>query len=145
MKLVLQRVSQASVEVNGKIVGKIGRGVLVLLCVVSQDSAESAEYLAKKVAEFRIFPDEKHHMNLSLLDVHGEALVISQFTLAADAKKGKRPSFDLAAPPEEANTLYEKFVLCLRQLGINTETGIFGAYMLVSSINDGPVTFVLEK
>jgi D-tyrosyl-tRNA(Tyr) deacylase len=127
------------------VVGKIGSGVLIYLCVLAGDTEEEGKFLAKKVAEFRIFPDQEYKMNLSLLEVRGEALVISQFTLAADGKKGKRPSFDLAAPPDKAKELYEKFLENLQNLGIKTESGIFGAFMQVSSINNGPVTFVLEK
>jgi D-tyrosyl-tRNA(Tyr) deacylase len=132
------------VHVDGKIVGEIGRGVLILLGVMQGDDAEKAAYLAKKVAEFRIFPDAQGKMNLSLLDIHGAALVVSQFTLAADGKKGKRPSFDYAAPPGEAQILYEHFMQHLRDRGIPTASGVFAAHMEVSLVNDGPVTFVLE-
>ena len=145
MKLVLQRVSHASVEVDGKIVGQIPRGVLVFLGVLQGDTEEQAKFLAQKVAEFRIFPDEQGKMNRSLLDIRGEALVVSQFTLAADGSKGKRPSFDRAEHPDRAEPLYEQFVQNLRDLGVPTACGIFGASMKVQLLNDGPVTFVLER
>ena len=145
MKVLLQRVSKAHVEVDGEIVGKIGNGVVVFLGVMKGDTEKELEYLVEKTAKFRFFPDEKGKMNLSLLDVKGEALIISQFTLAADGKKGKRPSFDQAASPEEAESLYKKFIQKLEDLGVATASGIFGAHMHIHLINDGPVTFLLEK
>ena len=144
MKVILQRVSSASVSVNGKIAGAVNQGILILLGVMKGDQQEDVDYLAQKIAAYRIFPDEHGRMNKSLLDIKGEALVVSQFTLAADGKKGRRPSFDNAAPPEEALLLYEKFIQKLRSLNIQTATGIFGAYMEVTLVNDGPVTFVME-
>lgn len=145
MKIVLQRVSQSSVTVEGKVVGQIGRGILIYLGIIKGDTEEEARYLATKVAQYRIFPDQERKMNLSVLDIGGESLVISQFTLAASGKKGNRPSFDDAAPPPEAERLYEKFIGHLRSLKIPTQSGVFGAYMQVSSVNDGPVTFILER
>lgn len=145
MRLVLQRVSRAQVSVNGKIVGEIGRGLLVLLGVQTGDSREEMEWGARKTAELRIFQDDNDKMNLSLKDINGEVLVISQFTLLADTEKGRRPSFIDAAPPEEAETLYHYFTDCLRKSGIPTATGIFAAKMSVSLINEGPVTIVLDR
>lgn len=114
------------------------------LAIIKGDTLEKANALAEKIAYYRIFPDQEHKMNLSLLDVRGEALVVSQFTLAADCRKGRRPGFDLAASPEDALHLYQKFVEKLQSFNITTATGIFGAYMEVSSINHGPVTFLFE-
>lgn len=145
MKIVLQRVSQAAVVIDGKTVGQIGRGILIYLGIFKEDTETQALSLAKKAAEFRIFPDQARKMNLSLLDIQGQALVVSQFTLATAEKSGRRPGFDAAALPEQATPLYEAFIRQLRSLGVNTHTGVFGAYMQVNSINDGPVTFILEK
>jgi D-tyrosyl-tRNA(Tyr) deacylase len=145
MKAVVQRVLEASVVVEGNMVGKIGQGLLIYLGIIKGDSTTQVDALSQKIVQFRVFPDEQYRMNRSLVDVQGEALVISQFTLASDGKKGNRPSFDQAASPEEALPLYEKFIKNLKELGIRTNTGIFGAYMQVSSINYGPVTFILEK
>lgn len=145
MRAVVQRVKDACVTVDDKIIGKIERGILIYLAVLQEDDGEQANALAEKIAQFRIFPDENHKMNRSVLDIQGQALVISQFTLAADCKKGKRPSFDAALAPEKALPLYERFVQRLQALGVSTQTGSFGAYMQIHSINDGPVTFILEK
>ena len=145
MRLVLQRVSSAQVKIDEEIVGQIAAGVLVLLGVAKGDGKEQMEWGAKKVAELRVFQDSLNKMNLSLQDVHGEALVVSQFTLLGDAKKGRRPSYTDAADPEEAESLYEYFVQCLRSLGIPVQTGVFAAKMSVALVNEGPVTLVLER
>ncbi|PWT92144.1 MAG: D-tyrosyl-tRNA(Tyr) deacylase [Acidobacteria bacterium] len=145
MKLVIQRVSQASVSVNEKVVGAIGRGLLVFLCVEKGDTSELTEHYASKISELRIFGDEEGKMNRSIIDVAGDVLLISQFTLAADAEKGRRPSFDAAAPADQATKLYEEFATHLRNKNLQVATGIFGAYMAVSLINDGPVTILLGK
>lgn len=144
MKAVLQRVSKASVTVDGNVVGAIDRGLVVLLGVEQGDSEQDGAFLAKKTVEMRIFPDEEGKMNRSLQDVGGRLLVISQFTLIADWKKGRRPSFIKAAPPEEGNRLYEHFVKEVRALGVDAQTGIFGAHMDVALVNEGPVTMILE-
>jgi D-tyrosyl-tRNA(Tyr) deacylase len=140
---LIQRVSQAKVEVSGEIVGQIQKGILLLLGVEKQDTEESVEKLLHKVSNYRIFTDEAGKMNLSLRDIGGEMLVVSQFTLAADTKKGMRPSFSSAGTPEQANALYLTFVEKARASGITTQTGQFGADMQVSLCNDGPVTFQL--
>ncbi len=145
MKAVIQRVSSASVSVDGKTVGRIGTGYLILLGVMDGDGKAQAELLAKKTAELRINEDENGKMNLSLTQIGGEALVVSQFTLCADVSHGRRPSFTPSAPPQEAEKLYEYFCEQLRQNGVsNIETGVFGADMQVSLINDGPVTMLLD-
>nr|WP_317413110.1 D-aminoacyl-tRNA deacylase [uncultured Solibaculum sp.] len=145
MRAVLQRVTHASVTVQKEIVGEIGQGFLILLGVTHEDTQEEAELLARKISGLRVFTDEQDKMNLSLLDIDGEALVVSQFTLYADCKKGRRPSFINAARPEEADRLYQKFVELLVQHGIRkVQTGRFGADMKVSLQNDGPVTIVLD-
>jgi D-tyrosyl-tRNA(Tyr) deacylase len=144
MKTVLQRVKSASVAVDGKPVGRIGPGLLLLIGVHQADLEQQAETLARKCAELRIFPDSDGKMNLSLVDVKGDALVVSQFTLYGDCRKGRRPSFIEAAEPEKGNRLYEHFVACLRRLVPRVETGVFGAHMEVSLVNDGPVTLVIE-
>ncbi|WMT57047.1 D-aminoacyl-tRNA deacylase [Truepera radiovictrix] len=140
----MQRVSCARVEVGGKVVGAIGAGLLVLLGVGSGDDAARAEALAAKVAKLRIFGDEAGKMNRSVRDVGGAALVISQFTLYADARRGNRPSYTDAAPPERAEKLYGHFVTALKGQGLEVATGVFGADMQVSLTNDGPVTLMLE-
>ena len=145
MKAVLQRVSEARVDVAGSTVGWIGRGILVLLGVEKGDVERDADWLAEKIAGLRIFEDDAGKMNLSVGDVSGELLVVSQFTLAGNCAKGRRPSFDSAAPPVEANRLYDYFVSRVRALEVPTETGIFQAMMAVSLVNDGPVTFILES
>lgn len=145
MKLVIQRVSEAKVEVNSETVGKIGQGFLVLFGAGAGDTKEQADFLAEKLCNLRVFADENHKMNLSIKDIDGELLVVSQFTLYADCKKGNRPSFINAAAPEKANELYEYFMDKCRNLVRNVQKGIFGADMKVSLLNDGPVTIILEK
>jgi D-tyrosyl-tRNA(Tyr) deacylase len=144
MKAVLQRVSRASVTVEGAIVGSIGTGLLILLGVERGDVERDSEFLAHKAAEMRIFADEAGKMNKSVKDVNGSVLLISQFTLAAEWKKGRRPSFIRAAEPAEGNRLYEHFGQVLRSMEIKVETGVFGAHMDVALVNDGPVTIILD-
>lgn len=145
MKAVIQRVRSANVVVDGITVGEIGKGFLILLGVVEGDTEKEAEILAAKTAKLRIFEDENEKMNLSLTDVDGEALVVSQFTLCADCKKGNRPSFTPSAAPDIANALYKKFTALLYENGIErVENGVFGADMQVSLVNDGPVTIILD-
>lgn len=145
MKAVVQRVSNANVKVNEEIVGKIENGFVVLLGVQNGDTKENADYLVKKITALRVFSDENDKMNLSLKDVNGSLLVVSQFTLCADCVKGNRPSFSGAADPKVANELYEYFVSECRKLDSKVETGIFGANMKLNLTNDGPVTIILEK
>lgn len=145
MKTVIQRVTSASVTVEGRIVGEIGRGILVLLGVEKGDAEARADWLAEKIINLRIFEDEGGKMNLSLRDISGSLLVVSQFTLAGNCDKGRRPSFDSAAAPEEGRRLYEYFVEALKRLNAPVATGIFQADMRVSLVNDGPVTFILER
>ena len=144
MRAVVQRVSSASVRVDGDVVGAIGRGLLVLLGVRHDDTSENAARLAAKLARLRIFPDETGRFDRSLLDVGGGALVVSQFTLLADTRKGNRPSFTDAAPPEVAEPLIELFCDVVRELGVSVETGVFGANMDVELVNDGPVTITVD-
>jgi len=145
MRAVIQRVKESSVTVKNEIIGKIGRGLLVLLGVANEDKADDAEYLADKIANLRIFEDDKGKMNRSLLETGGEMIVVSQFTLLGDCRKGRRPSFMNAADPEKANKLYEHFVKEVRQKGVSVKTGRFRAMMEVSLINAGPVTIILEN
>jgi D-tyrosyl-tRNA(Tyr) deacylase len=145
MRAVVQRVSEASVRVDGEVVGRIGPGLLVLLGVGQGDSDSDADYLADKVANLRIFADDAGQMNRSVLDARGEILVVSQFTLYGDARKGRRPGYSDAAPPEEASGLYEHFVSRLRQSGLRVETGVFRAMMEVGLVNQGPVTILLDS
>lgn len=145
MKALIQRVKTASVIIDGELYSKIGKGLLILLGVEKGDEKENADKLSQKVANLRIFEDENDKMNLSVKDVEGEILVVSQFTLCGDCKKGTRPSFDKAAPPDKANSLYEYFVANLKADGFNVPTGKFGAMMDVALVNDGPVTFMVEK
>ncbi|MBS6602843.1 MAG: D-tyrosyl-tRNA(Tyr) deacylase [Brachyspira sp.] len=145
MKALIQRVKRASVTINGELYSSIGKGILVLLGVEKSDEIENAQRLAQKVANLRIFEDENDRMNFSVKDVNGEILVVSQFTLCGDCKKGTRPSFDKAAQPEKANSLYEDFVRMLKDDGFDVKTGKFRAMMDVELINDGPVTFMVEK
>ncbi len=145
MRALIQRVSQASVEIEGKIIGEIGAGILVLLGVAPEDSASDTERLAEKIINYRIFPDTLKPMNTSLRDIGGELLVVSQFTLCADTKKGLRPGFSSAASPEVAEPLYNDFIDYCRRKIDRVETGIFGADMQVALVNDGPVTFLLES
>lgn len=145
MKLVIQRVTHASVTVDNKKVGKINKGFLVLLGVGPDDTEQEADFLVKKLIKLRIFEDENGKMNLSLKDVNGELLVVSQFTLYADCSRGNRPSFTNAAKPEKANELYEYVIKKCKEENIRVEHGIFGADMQVDLLNDGPVTIILEK
>jgi D-tyrosyl-tRNA(Tyr) deacylase len=145
MRAVIQRVSEAEVRVSGEIVGKIDKGLLVFLGIEKEDKEEDAYYLAEKIAGLRIFEDDQGKMNLSLLDVTGEILVVSQFTLAGDLRKGRRPSFDKSAPPETAERLYEIFINKIKNLGLNVQTGRFRALMEVHLVNQGPVTFILDS
>lgn len=145
MKILLQRVSKAQVRVDEEIVGKIGLGLVLLVGVTHEDTPENSKALAEKVANLRIFSDDEDKMNKSLLDVNGEALVVSQFTLYGDCKKGRRPAFVKAAPGDQANTLYEQFADDLRALGVHVETGQFQAKMDVTLTNDGPVTLMVEN
>ena len=144
MKAVVQRVQRGSVSVGGKTLAEINEGVVILLGVGPQDNESSVQKLAEKIARLRIFPDENRKMNISLLDMGGEALVIPQFTLFADTRRGHRPSFTDAGPPQIAEPLSTYFADCLRALGITTGEGEFGAHMVVEIINDGPVTISLE-
>jgi len=145
MRVLIQRVSYASVIVNHKVISKIGKGLLILLGVGHGDGEEQVQFLAEKVANLRIFEDENGKINLSVLDVRGEAIVVSQFTLYADARKGRRPSFTDAALPEIAAPLVDRFVESLSRYGVPTQTGKFGEHMQVEIHNDGPVTIWLER
>lgn len=145
MKGVIQRVTSASVIIDGQTSGEIGQGLLVLLGVEKGDDESKADWLAEKIAGLRIFSDEEGKMNRSVRDVGGAVLVVSQFTLAGNCTKGKRPSFDTAAPPDEGKRLYEYFVNAVTVLGLPVQTGIFQADMKVHLVNDGPVTFILER
>jgi D-tyrosyl-tRNA(Tyr) deacylase len=145
MRVVLQRVSQGRVSIGGQTLAKIGRGLVLLVGVGPADGEPQARTLAEKIAHLRIFEDQAGKMNLSILDVGGEALVVSQFTLYADTRKGRRPSFTGAAQPELARPLVERFAEMLRELGVPSQTGEFGAHMLVEIANDGPVTIWLES
>ena len=145
MRIVLQRVTQASVTIAGRTVGQIGRGFCILVGVAHTDTAAESEWLAEKVAGLRLFGDAGDRMNLSLDDVRGAVLVISQFTLYGDASKGRRPSFVAAARPEQAVPLYDAFIATLRARGLTVATGEFGAQMQVEIRNDGPVTLILER
>ena len=144
MRAVVQRVSQASVTVDNQVVGAIGRGFMVLLGVTHDDGEAEAAWLVRKIAGLRIFEDEEGKFNRALADVDGAVLVVSQFTLYGDARKGRRPSFTEAARPEQAEPLCDRFVELLRAEGIAVETGVFGAMMAVSLVNDGPVTLLLD-
>lgn len=145
MRAVVQRVSSARVTVEQKMTGEIGAGLLVLLGVSKTDTAADADFLAAKIAHLRIFSDEAGKMNRSLIETGGAMLVVSQFTLYGDTRKGRRPGFDQAAPPEQARALYESFVAAARRTGVHVETGIFQASMAVELVNDGPVTFMVES
>jgi D-tyrosyl-tRNA(Tyr) deacylase len=145
MRAVIQRVSKARVTVEGRVTGEIGAGLVALLGVGREDTAEAAAYLAEKTANLRIFNDAEGKMNRSLIDVAGAALVVSQFTLYGDARGQRRPGFTRAAPPDEANRLYEEFVRVLRGLNILVETGVFQTHMEVELTNDGPVTILLDS
>jgi len=145
MRVVLQRVKEAHVNVDGATVGSIATGMVVLVGVTSTDSRQDADYLVEKIIHLRIFPDEARKMNRSLLEASGALLVVSQFTLYGDCKKGRRPSFDSAAPPDLARDLYDYFVERLRFRNIPVQTGVFQAEMEIHLINDGPVTFILDS
>jgi D-tyrosyl-tRNA(Tyr) deacylase len=145
MRAVIQRVRHARVLVEGHATGEIGAGLVVLLGVGKGDTPAAAAYLAERTAHLRIFEDASGKMNLSLLESAGAALVVSQFTLYADVRRGRRPGFDGAAPPAEANALYEEYVRCLRATGVRVETGVFQARMEVELLNDGPVTILLDS
>ncbi len=145
MKIVLQRVRQATVSVKDQVAGHIEQGVVAFLGVARGDTLTHAHMLAEKIQSFRIFTDESGKMNRSLQEIKGSVLVVSQFTLLADTSHGRRPSFSQAAPPEEAKMLYQSFIDHLRKLGLHVETGVFGATMVVSLENDGPVTLLLDS
>ena len=145
MKALIQRVKRASVTINSKKISEIGNGLLVLLGVEKGDEAINADKLADKLVHLRIFEDENEKMNKSLLDINGEMLIVSQFTLCGDCKKGTRPSFDKSAPPQIANELYEYFIEKVKEYSVPVQTGRFGAMMDVELINEGPVTFMIEK
>lgn len=145
MKAVLQRVKRASVTIDGDVYSSINAGMLVLFCVEKNDSQDKLEWMSNKILSLRCFEDENEKMNRSLKDINGEILVVSQFTLAADCKKGTRPGFDNAEEPSIASSMYEKFVHKLSASGLTVRTGVFAAMMDVSLVNDGPVTFVLSK
>lgn len=144
MRAIVQRVREAKVEVDGAVTGRIEAGLLVLLGVAKTDAAADADTLAGKIVELRIFSDQAGKVNLSLIDVGGAMLVVSQFTLYGDTRKGRRPSFDAAAGAEQARSLYEQFVAAVRAKAVRVETGVFQAHMLVSLTNDGPVTLLIE-
>jgi D-tyrosyl-tRNA(Tyr) deacylase len=145
MKALLQRVSSAEVEIEGSDIAKIGKGLLVFLCALQGDTDKDLDYLVKKISMLRIFGDEQGKMNLSVMDIKGEALVVSQFTLAASTRKGNRPSFDNAEEPGQAKKLYETFVSRLRETGLPVRTGEFAAMMKVSLTNEGPVTVMIDS
>ncbi|EDM72218.1 D-tyrosyl-tRNA deacylase [Roseobacter sp. AzwK-3b] len=145
MRALLQRVSHASVTVEGEVVGQTGPGLLILICAMQGDEEAQADHLAAKIAKLRIFTDEAGKMNLSVRDMGGSALVVSQFTLAADTSRGNRPGFSTAAPPEEGRRLYEYFAKALEAQGVPVDTGRFGADMKVALLNDGPVTIWMES
>lgn len=145
MRALVQRVAKASVTVDGEVVGAIGLGLVIFVGVARGDSEKDALYLADRIVNLRIFPDETGKFNLSVLDVGGGLLAVSQFTLLADTRKGRRPSFESAAPPEEAKLLFDFFVDCLRKSGLKVETGRFQQHMLVEIYNDGPVTIALDS
>jgi D-tyrosyl-tRNA(Tyr) deacylase len=145
MRVVLQRVSEACVRVDSEVVGSIGKGLVVLLAVAKPDTTAQADYLAEKVTGLRIFPDDAGKMNRDVVEAGGALLVISQFTLYGDTRKGRRPSFDSAAGPEQARALYEYFVEACRSRGVQVQTGVFQAHMAVHLVNDGPVTVICER
>lgn len=145
MRVVLQRVKEAHVDVAGATVGSIAQGLVILVGITQPDAPADADYLVEKIVHLRIFPDDAQRMNRSLLDVGGALLVVSQFTLYGDCRKGRRPSFDQAAPPDQARELYEYFVQTLRTRNLIVQTGVFQAEMEIHLVNDGPVTFVLDS
>ncbi len=144
MKVLIQRVKKASVTIENKLYSSINKGILALVGIEKGDTQEQVEKAAKKITNLRIFPDENDKMNRSLIDIQGEMLIVSQFTLCGDCKKGTRPSFDKSAPPDIANQLYESFIKEIQNYNIKTQTGKFAAMMDVELINDGPVTFMIE-
>jgi D-tyrosyl-tRNA(Tyr) deacylase len=145
MRAVIQRVSRASVEIDNKVVGSIGNGFVVLLGITMEDDEKDAEYLANKTANLRVFEDNAGKMNVSLLESQGEVLAISQFTLYSDTRKGRRPSFIKAAPPEKAEPLYNAYINYLEKFNIKVATGVFGAMMMVNIHNHGPVTIIIDS
>lgn len=145
MRAVVQRVSEGRVVVDDQVSGAIGRGLLVYLGVTGEDTVEDAKYMAEKIVNLRIFEDENNKLNLSVIDTGGEILAVSQFTLFGDCRRGRRPSFTQAAPPEMANELYEIFIEECEKLGVNVETGVFQTHMMVDSINNGPVTMLIDS
>lgn len=145
MKTVIQRVKKASVTIDEKLYSSIDNGLLILYGVEKNDTEDFSKYLCEKILKLRIFEDENQKMNLSVKDINGEILVVSQFTLAGDTRKGTRPSFDTAMPPKKAEIMYENFVKMMKDSGLTVKTGVFGAMMDVALVNDGPVTFILEK
>ncbi len=145
MKALIQRVSEARVEIEGRIVGEIGRGLLVFLCVVRGDTDRDLDYVAGKITNLRVFDDARGRMNLSVTDAGGAVLVVPQFTLAARTRRGNRPSFDDAESPQKASRVFDSLVRRLRAGGMSTETGVFGEHMMVSLVNDGPVTLMIDS
>jgi D-tyrosyl-tRNA(Tyr) deacylase len=145
MKALLQRVTGASVSIAGEVVGRINRGLVVFVGVAGEDTEKDVQYLAQKIANLRVFADEQDRFNLSALDINGELLLVSQFTLLADTRKGRRPSFVGAAPPQQAEKLFERFVAAVRDSGLKVETGRFQQHMRVEIVNDGPVTILLDS
>jgi len=145
MRAVIQLVREASVTVDGQIIGSIGKGLLVLLGVHQEDTERDVNFLAEKIVNLRIFADEEGKMNHSVRDVHGEILIVSQFTLLGDCRKGRRPSYSTAAPPAMADKLYQSFIAETRRMGIKTETGKFQAMMEVRLLNDGPITLTIDS
>lgn len=145
MRVLIQRVTRASVTVEGSVTGEIGNGLLALIGIAAADTTKEADYLADKMVNLRIFSDDQGRMNLSALDIQGELLLVSQFTLYGECRKGRRPGFDAAAPPAAAKELYEYFVRKVAEKGLRVQTGVFQAHMEVSLLNDGPVTLLLES
>jgi D-tyrosyl-tRNA(Tyr) deacylase len=145
MKALLQRVLSARVEIDGRSVSEIANGLLVFLCAVKGDMDKDLEYIVNKVSKLRIFEDDQGKMNLSIMDIEGEVLVVSQFTLAASTRKGNRPSFDAAEAPERAKVIYDTFVTKLRQIGLSVQTGVFAESMAISLTNEGPVTILIDS
>jgi len=145
MKALLQRISSARVEIDGRSAGEVENGLLVFLCAVKGDTDRDLEYIVEKISKLRIFGDDYGKMNLSIMDVKGRVLVVSQFTLAASTRKGNRPSFDTAEAPERAKVIYDTFVTKLRQAGLSVQTGVFAKSMAVSLTNDGPVTILIDS